>query len=238
MITFEIVFKVIMTIFFLYYLITSIKNIILNKKSWYYNDGVIFIDENNNVVDMDNEVEERNNVLYIPRDATVLEIGGRYGTVSVEINRHLNNPKMHTVVEPDKKIWNCLEQNKKNANSKFGIFKGAISDKPMYFIDDGYGSRTNLNSSNNIHEYQVNTISYKDLKQITKLNYDTLVIDCEGCIEHLIKSFPEILDDVNLILLEYDFPNICDYDYVNKQFMIKGFECIKSGFHSIFSKRF
>ena len=50
---------------------------------------------------------------YVLEDDVVLELGARYGSVSCTINSKLNNKKNQVVVEPDDRVWDALERNKK-----------------------------------------------------------------------------------------------------------------------------
>ena len=59
---------------------------------------------------------------YIKSDMKVLELGARYGTVSVCLNYLLNEPtKQLLCVDPDNKIKNCLEKNRNINNCSFNI---------------------------------------------------------------------------------------------------------------------
>ena len=66
-------------------------------------DRIPYVDEHNTVID--HRTHERNEqelaLRFIPRDATVLELGARYGTVSCVINSILNDPTRHVAVDPD-----------------------------------------------------------------------------------------------------------------------------------------
>ena len=79
-------------------------------------------DEYNNFVDTENmEVEEQKLAkYYILPDDVVLELGGRYGSVSCIINSKLNNKTNEVVVEPDQRVWDALEKNR-NRNKKITI---------------------------------------------------------------------------------------------------------------------
>ena len=47
---------------------------------------------------------------YIHPDDKVLELGARYGGVSITINKILNDKTKHVAVEPDPIVWEALER--------------------------------------------------------------------------------------------------------------------------------
>ena len=88
-------------------------------------DIIPYVDENN--VKINNKKFEREEQYmsydYISPDMTVLELGGRYGTVSCVINNKLENPRKHVVFEPDKNVIPALIKNRNTHKSKFSIVK-------------------------------------------------------------------------------------------------------------------
>ena len=73
-----------------------------------------FVNRDGSEVDIDFEKEEQMLIrTYIPSDATVLEMGARYGTVSCVISQVLNDPTKHVAVEPDSTVIEALTENKK-----------------------------------------------------------------------------------------------------------------------------
>jgi hypothetical protein len=101
-----------------------------------------YYDENGNLINHKiNEREEQEQAFkYIEPNDIVLELGGRYGTVSGVINYKLINKTNHIVVEPDEKIIPALTKNKELNNSKYQIFPKIISNTNKKKIDDGYGT--------------------------------------------------------------------------------------------------
>ena len=88
-------------------------------------------DQNNNLVNT-NKLEKTEQDLaqkYIKKDDVVLELGARYGSVSCVINSKLSNKNNQVSVEPDSRVWNALEKNKKINNCGFNIINGFIGEK-------------------------------------------------------------------------------------------------------------
>jgi precorrin-6B methylase 2 len=97
---------------------------------------------NTNVIEHD---EQQIANKFISQNDIVLELGARYGSVSCIINSKLNNKYNQVVVEPDKRVWDALEQNRERNNCKFNIVKGFISNKKLDLTNldcchGGYGA--------------------------------------------------------------------------------------------------
>jgi FkbM family methyltransferase len=188
-------------------------------------------DENNNLVDINNIeiVEQQQAKQYIKPDDIVLELGARYGSVSCIVNNILNNKYNQVVVEPDNRVWDCLEYNKNINNCYFKIIKGFISNKNLKL---NYPACKYSTFSS---EGDSNIPSYK-LKDITDLKFNVLIADCEGFMETFINENLDLLDNLRLIMFEKDNPDICNYKNVEKILLNNNFKCIDNSFHSIFMK--
>jgi len=198
-----------------------------------------FVDEHGRHIPYHLEDEEREDAVYIPRDSTVLEIGARYGTVSFVINERLNDRTKHVVIEPDARVWDALQTNKKKLESEYTIVHKVLASRPMFFYPkpekNGYGSST-CYTARHAEDIQVDNITYAELKEQTGLTFDTVVIDCEGCIQQLFTDFPDLLEDVNLVLYEQDKEEFCNYSVVEHTLRDSGFRCVKKGYHSVWAK--
>ena len=98
---------------------------------------MIIVDRFDQLVDILNlEVQEQYLAnKYILEDDVVLELGARYGSVSCIINSKLKNKYNQVVVEPDYRVWDALEKNKKVNNCEFNIVKGFISNQKLYLTN-------------------------------------------------------------------------------------------------------
>ncbi|MEM0354274.1 MAG: hypothetical protein QXW79_01695 [Thermoplasmata archaeon] len=176
-------------------------------------DNVTFYDENGNKIDQryyerDEQMEAYH---FVPPDGVVLELGARYGVVSCLINRILNNPKNHLVVEPDKNVIPALLRNRYNSNREFHIFNGTVSRKPLRFIPNGISSYTIIEDKGNIL-----TLTIEQIEKIYGLKFDVLVSDCEGFIIHFARE--NDLGQFKMIVLEKDYPMIYDEEFENQLF--------------------
>lgn len=156
----------------------------------------------------------------------VLEIGGNIGSTSLIIADKLSNSKNLVVIEPSKKATKQLRKNKKQHNHNFNIFEGCLSKIPLYekkksFFNLSYWTNyLEVTNDSNKGTHTISTATYKELEELYNLQFNTVVIDCEGCYRQIFNEFPEILKKVDKILIEWDGVFMED-------------ELLKNGFHKI-----
>jgi hypothetical protein len=191
-------------------------------------------DEHNKKLDLDTwEKEEQDDARkYILPTDCVLELGARYGTVSVVINKKLKDPSLHVVVEPDNDVWGALEKNKQNSNSKFHIIKGLLSNKKFSLEKGGVKTRQVEDKDSTMPHF-----SFDEVKKLVNKPFTALVADCEGCVEHFLTENIEILDNLRIVLLEEDEPDKCDYSVVKQLFNQYSLKEVKSGFRSVWIRQ-
>lgn len=170
---------------------------------------------------------------YIMEDDVVLELGARYGSVSCVINSKLNNKNNQVVVEPDDRVWDALEKNKKYNNCHFNIIKGFISNKKLDLTNldcclDGYGSTYIENNNTKIPSYTLDKI-----KERYNLNFNVLVADCEGFLEVFFEENPSFYDNMRLIIFEADYCEKCNYDKIKNKLKEKNFNNILEGAQNV-----
>jgi len=166
-----------------------------------------FEDRDGNPVDLSFEKEEQMLVKkYIPRDATVLEMGARYGTVSCVLSEVLDDPTRHVAVEPDSTVIESLKKNRESNGGKFHIYNGVISKNgyAIHFIDPKfdyheYGTHTKMSDTPTVE----NT-SFKDLEKRYNLKFDCIVADCEGFFYDFIKENPKEVESMRVVIYEQD----------------------------------
>jgi len=196
------------------------------------------IDEDGNAVDTvkwENREQIHANAFVEPNDV-VLELGARYGSVSVVINRKLNNPLNHVAVDPDERIWGCLERNREINGCKFHILKGVISQKPVALaeLDDceGYGTTS-------VHTTEPTTVKSYTLEEVQEmygLKFTTLVADCEGFLETFFDENPYMYDQLNTVLYETDYMWKCNYDKIAQNLKDHGLTNLWYGSHLVWKR--
>lgn len=139
---------------------------------------------------------------YLPKNATVLELGACLGVVSCLTNRLLDRPEKHVVVEANPNLIPVIEQNKKRNNCSFAIEHCMISDQPAnrFFL-----GKTILMSSNRRHSdtaIEVPGKTIADLEQQYEMSFDALVMDIEGGELEFLRQNREKLKTLNVIFME------------------------------------
>ena len=166
----------------------------------------------------------------LPNDK-VLELGGNYGRVSCILASILNEPLNLVVIEPSKESFNKLKKNKDFNSLGFYIENSAISINKMYqqgwdtFSEKFYNKLTNKQKQN---YYEINTITIDEIKKKYNLNFNTLVIDCEGSFYNILLEFPDILDNIYKIIIENDFKEKFTKIFVDKFFKNNNFKLIEN----------
>jgi FkbM family methyltransferase len=163
--------------------------------------------------------EQKMAVQYLTGDEKVLEIGGNIGRNSLIIASLLKNDKNLVTLECDPNIAKQLTENRDINNFQFHIENSALSKRKL--IQKKWDT---IPSDVLLDEYQwVNTISLDDLRAKYAINFDTLVLDCEGAFYYILMDMPEILDGINLIIMENDYWDLSKKEYVNMVLTEKGF---------------
>jgi len=157
--------------------------------------------------------EQKMVVRYLTGKEKVLEIGGNIGRNSLIISYLLNKQKNQNIVvlESDPNIAKQLQENRDNNHLKFEIEASALSKRNLIQKEwitmvsdkvlDGYT--------------KVNTITWEELKAKYPITFDTLILDCEGAFYYILQDMPEILENINLIIMENDYTDINEKIYVD-----------------------
>lgn len=183
-------------------------------------------------LDMNGELPEQELIFkYIKNNSKVLEFGGNIGRSSIVISKLLNNPKNHVVLESDPEIAKELIKNRDKNHCHFIVVNAALSETPI--IQNGWSSKIVKNTTITTPPPQgwkyVPTITYHELIQKYRIQFDTIVADCEGCLENIFKSYPYILDNIHTIIIENDaqFYNEKSNEYIQSFIKHCGFRSIE-----------
>ena len=163
--------------------------------------------------------EQKMVVRYLSGNEKVLEIGANIGRNSLMIASILNNPQNLVSLESDINIARQLNQNKVLNNLDFYIENSALSNRKL--IQKGWDtipSDTLINGYNS-----VNTITLDNLKNKYNIEFDTLVLDCEGAFYYILMDMPEILTNINLIIMENDYWDITHKIYIDNVLLQNNF---------------
>ena len=181
-------------------------------------------------VDMTGELPEQKLLFqYVRPGSRVLEFGGNIGRSSLVISKILKGSGIHVVFESDPESAQILTRNRDRNGLQFHVVNAALSEKRIAQKD---WNSILLEPNQSIPEgyYEVNTISWDRFRQIFPHTFDTLVVDCEGCIDSILKSYPQILDTIHTVVLENDGGDDTN-ERIRKTFREKGFRSVHCGIH-------
>lgn len=227
----------------------SILENMTDKKEDYQNDtdfmrilkSYTFYNEKDDLIDHATmEIHEQYQAYkYINPDDVVLELGGRYGTVSVMINKIVSNKDQHVVVEPDRTIVPALEKNRQINECHFQVLPKFVSNQKMKIVQDGYSTHILPASPDEEVSDQEMRVSYEEFKNLYPQRFNVMVVDCEGCLGSFLEMMGDDLQYITKIFFEADQPHLCDYEAIKNKLLQNGFqEHVNNGnFHYIFIRK-
>ena len=186
-----------------------------------------FLNFNNKSQLNDELVEQLETLEFFTGDERVLELGGNVGRNSVVIASVLNDDRNLVVIEPGHTECELMAHNKKVNNMEFHIVEGALSYRPIFKDPRSWVSTVEENHSEAC--VSVNTMTYEQIKETYGIEFDTLVIDCEGAFYYILLDSPGILEGIKMIMLENDFDKTTQQkQYVHGVLAENGFKVVKN----------
>jgi len=162
---------------------------------------------------LDELPEQKMVIRYLTGNEKVLELGGNIGRNSLIISYILgqkNNTNL-VVLESDTNISKQLIENRDINKMNFHVENSALSKRKL--IQKGWQT---IISDKLLEGYNnVNIISYNEILEKYKIQFDTLILDCEGSFYYILQDFPDILENINLIIMENDYHNIIHKIYID-----------------------
>jgi len=186
--------------------------------------------------------EQKMAVTYLTGHEKVLEIGGNIGRNSLIIASFVGSDNLVTL-ESDTNIASQLKNNRDINNFTFPIENSALSKRKLIQKD------WNTEPSEKLKKGYtwVNTINLEDLKRKYALDFDTLVLDCEGAFYYILMDMPEIINNIKLIIMENDYrkkshKNSIDTvlranNFTNNYVEAGGWGCCKDRFFEVWTKK-
>lgn len=141
----------------------------------------------------------------LPSDATVLELGARFGSLSCEISKKLGNTGRLVSVEPDHRCWADLAANVKAHNCAAHLLMGIVAPERAKLHYRNYASWTER--ADRFGPITKDTVQQFQLEQIEAtldIQIDSLVIDCEGCVVSVLDEIGDRLSQIQFVQLEAD----------------------------------
>jgi FkbM family methyltransferase len=163
-------------------------------------------------------------VTFLTGNEKVLEIGSNIGRNTFIIASILNSKNNNNFVtlECNPEIYEQLVTNKRNNNFKFFTENSALSSK--YIFSKGWETICRDTPVAPDGYTKVNTIKYNELIRKYNINFDTLILDCEGSFYYILLDFPEILNNIKLIITENDYVDVNHLLSVTNTLLSKGFK--------------
>jgi FkbM family methyltransferase len=148
-----------------------------------------------------------------------LEIGGNIGRNSLIIACLLANQQNLVTLESNLEIAAQLKENRDANQLQFHIETSALSKRAL--IQKGWDT---LPSDTLQEGYSwVNTMTLDEIQTKYNIVFDTLVLDCEGAFYYILMDMPEILANINLIIMENDYTDIFRKQYIDNVLKKNGF---------------
>jgi FkbM family methyltransferase len=186
--------------------------------------------------------EQKMAVTYLTGHEKVLEIGANIGRNSLVIASVVGSDNLVTL-ESDIRIAKQLKENRDINNFTFPIENSALSKRKL--IQKGW----NTEPSDVLKRGYtwVNTINLEDLKRKYALDFDTLVLDCEGAFYYILMDMPEIINNIKLIIMENDYHHISHKNsidtvlrannFTNNYVEAGGWGCCMDRFFEVWTKK-
>lgn len=161
-------------------------------------------------------------VNYIKPTAKVLEIGGNIGRNSLVIATILYDQSNLVTLESSQSHYMELQENKYINGYTFNVENSALSYRKLVQKGD-----VTIPSDVDLPGHSpVKCMTFQDIEKKYNIKFDTLVADCEGALYYIFGDYPDMLDNINLIIMENDYEDINHKIFVDKVLTEKGFECV------------
>lgn len=159
--------------------------------------------------------------MYLNGSEKILEIGGNIGRNSLVIAyilKQKSNPHFVSL-ECDEDIAAQLQHNKEINNMDFHIESSALSMRKL--IQKEWDT---IASDELLEGYKpVKTITFEELREKYSIEFDTLILDCEGAFYYILMDMPEILKNIQTIIMENDYWDLAKKEYIDNILKENGF---------------
>ena len=150
----------------------------------------------------------------------VLEIGANVGRNSLLIQSILSKKGNTNFVtlESDDGIASQLQENRDVNRMNFHIEASALSKRKL--IQRVWDTIVSDEVLPGYHSVQ--TITLEELRNKYKIDFDTLILDCEGAFYYILTDMPDILDNINLVIMENDYYKEAHKKFIDDMLTIHG----------------
>lgn len=147
---------------------------------------------------------------FLDSSSIVLELGSNIGRNSLIISKILDKSSNLVTLEMDPIFVKYCDENRQLNNLEFNILNFALSYRPLYYQNKKHGDGGGycVDTKYNDDYIECPTITFEEIENKFNLKFDTLVIDCEGGFYYIVKDNPKILENINTLIIENNFPLI------------------------------
>lgn len=172
-------------------------------------------------------------IKFLTGNEKVLEIGSNLGRNTFVMSYILNKNNNTNLVslESSSETYKKLVENKEGTGLNCFLENAALSKRNLIQqIETSTPSSWETIESDVVLEgYQkVNTITFNELEKKYNITFDTLVLDCEGAFYYILSDMPEILNNINLVIMENDYHNIEHKKYIDDNLKKNGLSVVYS----------
>jgi FkbM family methyltransferase len=174
---------------------------------------------------------------YLRPDARVLELGGNIGRNSCSIACQLTDDRHLVVMECHPEHAKQLADNKRLNNLRFHIEDAALSHRPL--VQNGWVTKP-YDGVDESDWIKVKTVTFRELEAKHNMQFDTLVLDCEGAFYYILKDDPDLLKHIQTVIMENDYTDPAQKLFVDKVLEQHGLVSVEhqSGGWGVYASRF
>ena len=157
---------------------------------------------------------------FIASEDCVLELGSNIGRNTLTIACLLSDSRNLVTLECDAKTCKLLKTNRNINNYNFHVEDSALSSRKL--IQKGWDT---IPSEILLPGYTpVKTITFEDLEKKYNKQFNVLVADCEGALYYILQDFPQMLKNINKVLMENDYHQLEHKQLVDQILVHNGFK--------------
>ena len=178
--------------------------------------------------------EQLMSIRFLDKKSKVLEIGANIGRNTVMIASMLDDPgKQFVTLECDPRSCATLRDNQYKMQLDFNIVNSALSYRRMFqkgwstlSLDNKEEDKVKIEKLQKEGWFEVNTITFEKIQEDFNIEFDTLVLDCEGSFYQILLDNEKLLDKIKLILVENDYDSFQKKETVDRIIKKRGFQRI------------
>ena len=134
-------------------------------------------------------------------------------------------------MESNSDIFKKLHENHRKNNREFHMLNYALSKRELYQIEwktFTLEEKNQLNEEMQAMTTKIKCTTFENIQKSFNIEFDTLVLDCEGAFYYIIQDDESILKNINKIIIENDYSNYEHKKYVENILIKNNFELVEN----------